>query len=559
MNSERIRGYLHQIYAPEIADETYRRLMEMLTQIKLPAPPFDSFFSERDVTLITYGDTLYQEDEKPLQTLRRFLSDYLKSVVSTVHILPFYPYSSDDGFSVIDYYAVDEWLGTWEDVEHISRDFKMMFDAVINHMSAKSPWFRGFLADDPAYRGLFLTESPETDLSAVTRPRTTPLLTPFTKVSGEKVHLWTTFSDDQIDLDYRSPDTLLRIIDVLLFYVQRGAQVIRLDAIAYMWKQVGTSCIHRPQAHAIIQLFRAVLDAVAPHVILITETNVPHAENISYFGDGKNEAQMVYNFTLPPLLLHSLIKGDTHQLAAWINSLSTPSPQTTFFNFTASHDGIGVRPVEGILNKDELDELLQHVKNNSGRISYKNNPDDTKSPYELNITYVDAVGGVDAPAEAQIKRFILSQAVKFSLAGVPAVYIHSLLGSHNNIEGMLRTGHNRTINRARLDARQIRGELNDPSSFRGRIFHAHVNLLKARTQTPAFHPNVAQKASVLNNGAVLMIERWTDTEKVTTLYNFTSRTQEVKVPPCVDLLTGQAILGNQVILSPYEFCWMLMS
>ncbi|MBZ0309946.1 MAG: sugar phosphorylase, partial [Anaerolineae bacterium] len=345
MNSERIHSYLHQIYPHEVADETYRRLMKILSQMKLPAQPFDSFFSERDVTLITYGDTLYQDDEKPLQTLRHFLSDYLQSVVSTVHILPFYPYSSDDGFSVIDYYAVDEWLGTWQDIQDISGDFKMMFDAVINHMSAKSPWFQGFLADDPAYRGLFLTESPETDLSAVTRPRTTPLLTEFTKTSGEKVHLWTTFSDDQIDLDYRSPDTLLRIIEVLLFYVQHGAQVIRLDAIAYMWKAVGTSCIHLPQAHAIIQLFRAVLDGVAPHVILITETNVPHAENISYFGDGNNEAQMVYNFTLPPLLLHSLITGDTHQLAAWINSLSTPSPQTTFFNFTASHDGIGVRPV----------------------------------------------------------------------------------------------------------------------------------------------------------------------------------------------------------------------
>lgn len=559
--SERIYAHLHQIYSHDAAENTYRRLMEVLGSLKLPATPFESYFSERDVTLITYGDTLYQDEEKPLQTLRRFVSDYLKSVVSTVHILPFYPYSSDDGFSVIDYYAVDENLGTWDDIEQISREFKMMFDAVINHMSSQSPWFAGFLADDPAYQGLFFTESPGTDLSGVTRPRTTPLLTKFTKTSGAAVHLWTTFSADQIDLDYRSPETLLRIVDVLLFYVQHGAQVIRLDAIAYMWKEVGTSCIHLPETHAIIQLFRAVLDHVAPHVILITETNVPHEENISYFGNGANEAQMVYNFTLPPLLLYSIITGGVHKLAAWMNTLSTPSPQTTFFNFTASHDGIGVRPVEGILEPSELERLVHHVQNNSGRISYKNNPDGSRSPYELNITYVDAIGGVDGPAEVQIRRFMLSQAVKFALAGVPAVYIHSLLGSHNNIEGMLRTGHNRTINRARLDARLIRGEINDPTSFRGRIFRMHVELLNARSKSPAFHPKAEQKATALHNGRVLMLEREAETEKIVALYNFTGQPQAVQlaIPPAVDLLTGKPFPDGAVTLAPYAFYWLRIS
>jgi sucrose phosphorylase len=559
--SERIYAHLHQIYSHDAAENTYRRLMEALGSLKLHARPFESYFSERDVTLITYGDTLYQDEEKPLQTLRRFVSDYLKSVVSTVHILPFYPYSSDDGFSVIDYYAVDENLGTWDDIEQISREFKMMFDAVINHMSSQSPWFTGFLADDPAYQGLFFTESPGADLTGVTRPRTTPLLTEFTKTSGAAVHLWTTFSADQIDLDYRSPETLLRIVDVLLFYVQHGAQVIRLDAIAYMWKEVGTSCIHLPETHAIIQLFRAVLDHVAPHVILITETNVPHEENISYFGDGTNEAQMVYNFTLPPLLLYSIITGSVHKLAAWMNTLSTPSPQTTFFNFTASHDGIGVRPAEGILEPSELERLLHHVQNNSGRISYKNNPDGSRSPYELNITYVDAIGGVDGPSDVQIRRFMLSQAVKFALAGVPAVYIHSLLGSHNNIEGMLRTGHNRTINRARLDARLIRGEINDPTSFRGRIFRMHVELLNARSKSPAFHPKAAQKATALHNGTVLMLEREAETEKIVALYNFTGQPQAIQlaIPPAVDLLTGKSLPDGEVTLAPYAFYWLRIS
>jgi len=561
--AERIRELLRQLYPAEQAETTYSRLIDLLQARDLPqSERREALFSERDVTLITYGDTLQQEGEAPLKTLHRFLSERLKGTISTVHILPFYPYSSDDGFSVIDYYAVNPALGGWDDVARFGGDFRLMFDAVINHMSAKSAWFKAFLNDVPEFRRMFMTASPQADLSAVTRPRTSPLLTAFPKSRGGTVHLWTTFSDDQIDLNFGDPETLLRILDVLLFYVEQGADVIRLDAIAYMWKEVGTSSIHLPQTHAVIQLMRAALDVVAPQVVLITETNVPHAENISYFGNGHNEAQMVYNFTLPPLLLHTMLSGDASKMAAWINTLQAPSERTTFFNFTASHDGIGVRPVEGILSPEELNAMIAAVEQRGGMVSYRQNVDGSRVPYELNITYVDAIIHPDMPYHLQHKQFMMSQGIMLALAGVPAIYIHSLLGTHNDRAGVEKTGHNRSINRAKLSVSEIEAELNDAQSWRARIFNAYSQLIVAHVSHPAFHPKAPQYAYNLNEGAVLGIERMAldGSERILALFNVTNIQQAFILPGQaeVDILTGNDVNAGAMTLMPYHMCWLRM-
>lgn len=555
-----LQNYLAQLYAPDLAQNAYERLIQRLEQIQQRFPPpavNGDLFSERDVTLITYGDTLRQADEAPLRTLHQFARDYLQGYLNTIHLLPFYPYSSDDGFSVIDYYAVNPEVGNWHDVAALSEDFRLMFDAVINHMSAQSEWFKAFLRDEPAFRHLFFTADPAADLSTIVRPRTSPLLTHFEKASGETVHVWTTFSADQVDLNYAHPDTLLRIIDLLLFYVENGAQVIRLDAIGFMWKEIGTSSMHLPQAHTIIQLCRAVLDIVAPQVILITETNVPHKENISYFGDGYNEAQLVYNFTLPPLLFHTLLSGNASRLADWINTLQTPSDSTTFFNFTASHDGIGVRPVEGILDRAEVQAMIAHVEAQGGRVSYRTGLDGTPIPYELNITYVDAVTRHADPVERQVKQFLVSQAIMLALAGVPAVYIHSLLGTRNDLAGMERTGHNRSINRAKLNLPDVIAELDQAGSFRQQVFAGYRHLIEQRIQHAAFHPNARQQAAVHNNGAVLAIERTAATETILALHNITGSPQTVEVPAGRDIVS-QTEKAGAITLEPYGVCWLVV-
>jgi sucrose phosphorylase len=559
--TERIYTLLQELY-PSEADTLHQQLMVRLQQVKVPPPTPGNYFSERTVTLITYGDSLKRPDEHPLVTLHHFLQAQLGTLIDTVHLLPFYPYSSDDGFSVIDYYAINPELGTWDDIRALSQDYRLMFDAVINHMSAQSEWFRAFLRQDEGFHELFMTEAPTTDLSTVTRPRTSPLLTPFKRASDDTVHVWTTFSDDQVDLDYRAPSTFLRVLDVLLFYIEQGAQVIRLDAIAFLWKQAGTTSLHLPQTHAVIKLIRAALDVVAPHVYLISETNVPHQENISYFGNNGDEAQLVYNFTLPPLLLYSLLSGSAHKLADWINSLPPSTYRTSFFNFTASHDGIGLRPVEGILTPDELAMLAQHVERVGGRISYRSQPDGSQTAYELNVTYVDATGDTGLDEDMHVRRFLLTQGVMLALSGVPAVYIHSLLGTHNDTDSLESLGYNRAINRAKLDADETTAELNQPENFRSKVFKGYTQLLETRTREAAFHPQAAQSASVANDGALLCLERTAldGTHTLIAVFNFSGSPQHyASDSPTTDALTGESFEAGDINIDGYGMRWLTSS
>jgi sucrose phosphorylase len=532
----RINHLLTSIYGETISHDVAPRLADLLArhraQLRAPAPRGSGLpVSQRDAVLITYGDQVTEPGQTPLKTLAGFLSRHARDAISSVHILPFYPYSSDDGFSVIDYVQVDPALGTWEDVAGLGHDFDLMFDAVFNHMSARSDWFRSFLADDPVYRNFFVTVEGAPDLSRVVRPRALPLLTEFETAAGPR-KVWTTFSADQVDLDFRNPAVLLVTLDVLLFYVARGERFIRLDAIAYLWKDIGTPCIHLPQTHRIIQLMRAALDEVAPEVMLITETNVPHTDNVSYFGDGTNEAQLVYNFALPPLVLHSLATGNARHLTRWAQSLVLPSDRVTFFNFLASHDGIGVNPARGILGDAEIEALVQRVQRHGGFVSYKHNSDGSKSPYELNISYFDALSdpGANEPARTQIDRFICAHAILLSLAGVPGIYFHSLFGSRNDRAGADASGIPRRINRQKSQQAELENELGNSSSRRFQVLTLIKELLRVRRANPAFHP--AGRQTVLDiDPRIFAVLRSSpdDREHALCLHNVSSEELNVKL------------------------------
>lgn len=553
-----IKALLDTIYGPTLGGRAYEGLRDRMP----PGPDKGGVsaqrFSEKDVVLITYGDNLRREGQAPLQTLYDFTCSRLKALFSAIHFLPFFPYSSDDGFSVMDFYAIDPKLGTWRDVTRFGEDFDLMFDYVLNHVSCQSQWFAHYLEGRPQFAELALAVDPDADLSMVTRPRTHPLLTAFHKADGEKVHLWTTFSADQIDLNYQSIDVLLHMVDVLLFYVRKGARWLRLDAVAYLWKELGTPCIHHDKTHAMVRLLRKILDGVAPDVIIITETNVPHPENISYFGDGSDEAQLVYNFTLPPLLLYTFAVENAKVLSRWARQLTTPGEATTFFNFTASHDGIGVRPLEGILTDGEIHTLAELAVANGGKVSYKQNSDGTQSPYELNITYVDALRR-DDPWDAQ--RFLASQAIQMTLPGVPGIYIHSLLGTRNWNEGVGLTGQARTINRRKLDDKQVEAELKDPNSFRSQIFYPYGHMLKVRRAQKAFHPNAGFDILGLGDG-VFAFKRWRGDQRIWVLTNIraandtVSLAGQVHVRRLTDLLTSRQIDADTVALGPYQTVWL---
>jgi sucrose phosphorylase len=571
-NEDRIRQHLAFLYGEKKSRGVWQRLQVQLEDFHTHHPELkkkSTQLNQRDVILITYGDQVREPEVPPLETLTRFAQQYLSGVVSSIHILPFFPYSSDDGFSVIDYLQVNPDLGSWEDVSHLDQSFRLMFDAVINHISVQSAWFESFLQDDTPYTDYFITIPPGTDLSMVVRPRALPLLTQFTTPSGSKL-VWTTFSEDQVDLNYANPDVLLEIIDVLLNYVAHGAEFIRLDAIAYLWKETGTPSIHLSQTHRVIQLFRDVLNAVAPYVMLITETNVPHEDNISYFGDGINEAQLVYNFALPPLTLHALHTGDAQVLSQWARGLGLPSDRTTFFNFLASHDGIGLNPARGILPESEIEKIGQRVRAHDGLVSYKTNSDGSQSPYELNVNYFDALSDPrgDEPLKVQIDRFIVAHAIMFSLIGVPGIYFHSLFGSRGWPEGVEQTGHNRTINRQKFSRQELENELVEKDSFRHQIYHRLAQLLKIRSTHSAFHPHGDQQVMDYSQAVFSNLRTSLDREqRVLSLHNLSDEDQRIEIDLvqldanlATDLISGMKFSGEQITydLSPYQVLWLVL-
>ncbi len=521
-NIETIEKLLTFVYGEDQAVLLRERVLAIINQHltqQQQMPAVKPQWDETDVMLITYGDTLRREGEAPLQTLDAFASDHLRQAVSIIHLLPVYPWSSDDGFAVINYQQIDPALGDWGDIERLRGHFDLMMDFVLNHCSRESLWFYDFLLDKPPGRDFFIEVDPDTDLSLVVRPRTSPLLAPVNTRAGIR-YVWATFSHDQIDLDFRNPNVLLEFISIMLFYIRHGARVLRLDAIAYLWKEIGTPCIHLPQTHAIVKLFRAILSEAEPGVILLTETNVPHEENISYFGNG-DEAHMVYQFSLPPLLLHAIHTGSTHYLREWAQNLAPPPAGCTYLNFTASHDGIGMRPLEGLIPAEEVGELLEDMREKGGFVSTKRNADGSESPYELNITWFDACR--DPRGQHHGERFLLTQTVAMSLQGIVAVYIHSLLATPNDMHGVELTGMTRSINRRKWEMDELEAHLGAPGSLAGEVFREYLRRLELRRQQPAFHPDARQRILDLGAGLFgLMREAPDNGQSITAIYNFTS-------------------------------------
>jgi len=507
-SKRKIINILTLLYGSEVSRQVYpelERIMKVYYAHKTQElieweKTFDrsDIFSLEDVILITYGDIVKKNSEKPLKVLADFCRDYFSNSFNTVHILPFFPYSSDRGFSVKDFEEVDPNIGTWADIEDLNYDFKLMFDGVFNHISSKSKWFQEFLNGNPDFKHFFIVLSTkemisEDHLKLIIRPRTSPLFTEFQTIEGPKL-VWTTFSSDQVDLNFHNPKVLLKMIDIFLTYVRRGADLVRLDAVTYLWEELGTDCIHLKQTHAIIKLFRVILDTVAPYVALITETNVPHEQNIQYFGNGYDEAQMVYNFALPPLVYHAFINNNTAYLTKWAQTIQKVSDQTTYFNFLDSHDGIGLLPVKEILPDNEIEKLVYETIEKGGFISYRTDSDGKYSPYELNITWYSAINGNYQHADdtMKLKRYVASRAIAIFFIGIPGIYIHGLIGSENDVEAVLKEKHTRSINREIIDGSVLKEKLDDKSSLISRIVSELNNLINIKKNEKLFHPNCLQ-------------------------------------------------------------------
>lgn len=549
-----ILNKLNVLYG-EAGSEMYNKIEALVEKAAGAGQIGKPWVSEKDVMLITYGDSIREEGVPPLQTLHDFLRNYAKEAFSAVHILPFYPYTSDDGFSIVDYRKIDPALGDWSHVNNLSKDFDLMFDAVINHASKSSEWFQRYLNGDPEYADDFIEADPKGDYSTVTRPRDLPLLTAFDTASGTK-YVWTTFSEDQVDLNYQSPHVLLEVLDLLIMYAAEGARFLRLDAIGFLWKRIGTICMHLEETHLLIKLIREVLDLCVPGTILISETNVPHEDNISYFGNGYDEAHMVYQFPLPPLTLYSFHVGNARKLAEWAASLDPTTEKTSFFNFLASHDGIGMRPTEGVLTPEERQMMVDKALEHGGRVSYKDNGDGSKSPYELNINYLDALTHPEEKNELRVKKTLAAHTLLLSLAGVPGIYIHSLLGSRNDRKAVGDSGINRRINREKLNLSQLVAELGG-DSFRSHVYTGLIERIALRKMQKAFSPQALQQVKFLDDRAFSVLRTHEESgEQVLVLINVSSDKVQLNTGFAGRELIGKELVGKTVELKPYQTMWI---
>jgi len=551
---DQIRDNLSLLY-PEECDKVFLAVKALQEKWKGKDFPCYPWVNEGDVLMISYGDSFRCEGERPLRVLKEFMDGEFCDTINLIHLLPMFPYSSDDGFSVIDFRNINPELGTWDDIKALGSGFGLMFDAVINHASRESGYFLGFIAGDEAFRGFFITADPAGDYSSVIRPRALPLLTPVETTEGKKF-VWSTFSDDQMDFNYKNPNVLLEILDILLLYANRGARFIRLDAVGFAWKETGTSCMHLPQVHAMIKLMRSVIQSLAPGCQIITETNVPHRDNISYFGNGNDEAAMVYQFPLPPLVLFSFLTGDAGRLTDWAASLEPVSNGTAFFNFLASHDGIGLRPVEDILSAEERSLMVRETLARGGEIAYRTMDDGSEVPYELNINYLDAIAADAKDDEERARKFMASQCIMLSVMGMPAVYYHSLLGSRGDRKAYLASGIKRRINREKLNASQTLAELRQEGTLRNLVSGEYKRLIALRRALPAFHPNSPQKVFRLAR-EVFALLRGEGKEQVLALINVSGRELAVDADfHGKDIIAGESA-GGKITLRPWQYRWIL--
>ncbi|MEI6897762.1 MAG: sugar phosphorylase [Psychromonas sp.] len=452
---------------------------------------YQNHWSEKDIIMITYGDSVIKKDQKPLVTLRDFINRYLGESVNSIHILPFFPYSSDDGFSIIDYSSVNEGFGSWADIQEIAKERRLMSDLVINHCSSRSAWFDNFIKGQGIGHDFFYTASPDDDLSEVVRPRTSDLLRE-TETAKGKQYVWCTFSHDQVDFDFRNPEVLKSFVSIIRLYLDMGVTIFRFDAVAFLWKKLASSSINLPQTHEIVRLLRTLIEHAQTDSMIITETNIPNSQNLTYFGNA-NEAHAIYNFSLPPLLINTLVSGDCLYLKRWLMSMPPPQNGTTYFNFIASHDGIGLRPVEGLLNDQEITTLVETMQDFGAKISWRSTESGQPKAYEINIALYDALQGtITGKDNLGLPRFICAHAIMFALEGIPGIYIHSLLGTKNDYTKFANSQQNRAINRHRWDYDLLQQKLADKSNHHAIVLASLKELIDIRIKQPAFHPNATQ-------------------------------------------------------------------
>ena len=518
--------------------------------------------SEKTTLIICYGDSVYSGKKKSIKVFQNFFQKKLKDCFDIIHFLPFYPSSSDSGFAVKDHYKVENKFGYWSDIKNISKSKNVMADVVINHSSARGLWFKNFLKKKEPGKDYFLTVDSKFNTSNVVRPRDHTLLKKI-KIFKKTDYLWRTFSPDQVDLNFKNPFVLIQFIKIMIHLINNGVTIFRLDAIAYLWKENKTKCINLKQTHEIIKLLRVVINLLNISTTIITETNLPEKENLSYFGKN-DEANWIYNFSLPPLLIHAFLFENSSYLNKWSKNLPKITDGNSYLNFIASHDGIGIRPTEGLLNKNTLNNFLKRLKKNGSKFSYRKVKNQIKKVYEANITVFDALkkSDFDQSGKFYLERYISAHAIMISLEGIPAIYFNSVFGTSNDEAKFIITGNNRDVNRYRWNIKNITKKLENNKTKQSIFYKSITNLLKIRRKQRAFHPNALRQN--INFGSKIFAFKRISIDKKQTIIcisNLSSKIQNIQLNKIyydwINLFGSKIELKNGLlILKPFETVWL---
>ncbi|WP_288258715.1 sugar phosphorylase [uncultured Prochlorococcus sp.] len=524
-------------------------------------------WNESHSVLITYADSIYKKGEASLITLSELLSKYFGSLSKVVHILPFLKSTSDGGFAVSSYDSLEDKFGDWDELKSISKNHDLMADLVLNHVSSSHPWVQQFIkSQEPGISNVFSPKQ-NLDWSNVVRPRSSSLFSQINTEDGPK-QVWTTFGPDQIDLNWHNPKMTLEFLNLIVNYLSNGIKWFRLDAVGFIWKESGTTCLHLPKAHSIVKLLRVLLNNLLDEGVLITETNVPQKENLSYLIPD-DEAHMAYNFPLPPLLLEAIITSRADILNSWIFDWPILPEDTTLFNFTASHDGVGLRALEGLMNEQRIKDLLINCEKRGGLVSHRRLSNGDDKPYELNISWWSAMEDSSRDAKRfQYERFILSQLLVMALKGVPAFYLPALLASENDIKRFSMTGQRRDLNREKFKSENLLAVLNNPESNANKNLKYLSNAMDVRSELKQFHPCSEMKCLSKGRSDIVVIKRSKGPESVFAIHNMTEnkinyQLRDNDLPKIIDndfnthdFLTSTKYNYKNISLDPFQVIWL---
>ncbi len=551
----------------EIISSNINLLIEKSLNKKLNNNASSDIWDSSTVVLITYADTVQRKEEFTLRTLREFINNQLYNLSSIVHVLPFLSSTSDGGFAVASFEEVETHLGDWNDLKELSKNRKLMADLVVNHISSSHPWVNQFIHSNVPGKNFIISPIKESGWDIVVRPRNSSLFTNFNTVDGLK-KVWTTFGPDQVDLNWKNPYILVEFVKVILRYFKFGISWLRLDAIAFIWKEKGTTCLNLDEVHKIVKILRYIIDNLSGKNILITETNLPQGQNLSYLIDG-NESHIAYNFSLPPLLLECLFSSNADLLNKWLSNFPKLPSGTTLLNFSSSHDGIGLRPLEGLMDNKRIHELLVCAEKRGGLISHRRLENGEDQPYELNISWWSAMANDDVHTDdMQFERYILSQLFIMSLKGIPAFYLPTILCSENDYEMFSLTGQRRDLNRERFNIDKLAIKLKDLESFNSRSINNLNKYMNIRKQLIAFHPDSPMKCLSKDSSELIIIARGTGNEMIWAVHNVTNSeinlsldkdlqiNSKLEITPLINCLNDQKYLSCNIELKPYDVLWL---